>query len=113
MPPRKFSRYTFTTGIKDSADRLFLTDRVRFGFRELDDTREYIVKEGDTLFLLAGRFYRGLSERAAGFWWVIADFQPDPVHDPTLKLEPGLRMFIPSKRTILEEIFAESRRLEM
>jgi hypothetical protein len=43
---------------------------------------------------------------------VIADFQPDPIHDPTLELEPGRVLVIASLRTVLEEIFSESRREE-
>ena len=26
---------------------------------------------------------------ACGYWWAIADFQPDPILDPTLVLETG------------------------
>jgi len=43
---------------------------------------------------------------------VIADFQPDPVHDPTLSLDLGRVLFIPSVRVVTEEVFAEARRQE-
>jgi hypothetical protein len=42
----------------------------------------------------------------------IADFQPDPVHDPTLSLDLGRVLFIPSVRVVTEEVFAEARRQE-
>jgi hypothetical protein len=45
--------------------------------------------------------------RACGFWWAIADFQPDPILDPTLRLEPGRRLFIPSVRVLIDIILAD------
>jgi hypothetical protein len=111
MPPRRFSRHTFTSAVLDDEGRLLLTEREPFRFRSLPDTRQHVVKEGDTLFSLAGRYFASLP-RPAGLWWVIADFQPDPVHDPTIDLEPGRILFIPSVRTIQEEILSEKRREE-
>ena len=110
MPPQRFSMHESTFGIRDEEGRLFLTDREPFRFRPLPDNRVHQVKEGETLFSLAGRFFRP-RPRSAGFWWVIADFQPDdPIHDPTVPLEVGRTLFIPSARTLEEEILNESRR---
>jgi hypothetical protein len=111
MPPRRFSRYTFTSAVKGEDGRLFLTEREPFRFRSLPDNRQHVVKEGETLFSLAGRYFAPLP-RPAGLWWVIADFQPDPIHDPTVALEPGRLLVVPSIRTIQEELFSESRRGE-
>ena len=111
MPPRRYSRYVFCSAILDDAERLHLTDREPFRFRALSDNRQHIVKEGDTLFSLAGRYFAPLP-RPAGLWWVIADFQPEPVHDPTLSLELGRLLVVPSIRTVVEEIFSEKRRAE-
>jgi hypothetical protein len=111
MPPRRFSRHSFTLGITDSVVRTLLTDRVTFQFRTLADNIQHVVEEGDSLYTLAAKYYRGLP-RPSGLWWVIADFQPNPVHDPTLKLEVGRVLIIPSLRTVQEELFSEERRLE-
>lgn len=111
MPQRRFSRYTFSAAILDEDERLLLTDREPFRFRPLPDNRQHVVKEGDTLFSLAGRYFAPLP-RPAGLWWIIADFQPDPLHDPTLALEVGRVLVLPSLRTVTEEIFAERRRQE-
>lgn len=111
MPPRQFSRYSFCQALRDEEGRTYLTERVPFGFRVLADTYLHTVVQGDTLFALAGRHYAGLP-RPSGLWWVIADFQPEPILDPTIALVPGSRLFIPSLRAVQELIFNEQRRYE-
>ncbi len=89
-----------------------LCEREPYGYREFSDNREHVVSQGETLFSLAAH-YLGSLPRGAGLWWVIADFQPDPIHDPTIKLSPGSTLIIPSVRTVLEAVFDETRRLEV
>ena len=105
MPPRSGSRYTFCNGVFDIDDALFLTDREPYRFREHPDNRVHIVVEGDTLYHLAGRYFSPLP-RACGYWWVIADFQPDPIFDPTLKLALGRRLYVPSVRVLTDVILS-------
>ncbi|MCZ2110357.1 MAG: hypothetical protein LC118_12450 [Dehalococcoidia bacterium] len=57
--------------------------------------------QGDTLEGLAGRYFAPLP-RACGFWWVLADFQPDPIVDPTLELDVGRRLVVPSLRVLTD-----------
>lgn len=109
MPPQPGSRNMSTRGVLDAEGRRFLTEREPFRFRELPDTREHVVVQGDTLFTLAGRHFAPLP-RACGFWWAIADFQPDPVFDPTLELELGRRVFIPSVRVLTDVILGPGAR---
>jgi hypothetical protein len=109
MPPRRFSRFMFCAAYLDDDGRLVLTEREPFRFRAFPDNRQHLAGASDTLFTLAGRYFAPLP-RAAGLWWVIADFQPDPIHDPTLALELGRVMFVPSVRVLTEEVFSESRR---
>jgi hypothetical protein len=111
MPPRRLSRFSFCAAELDDDGRLVLAEREPFRFRPFADNRQHLIREGETLFALAGRYFAPLP-RASGLWWVIADFQPDPVHDPTLSLELGRVLFIPSVRVITEEILAEARRQE-
>lgn len=111
MPPRRFSRHTFTEAYLDTEGDLVLTDPEPFRFRNLEDNRIHVVKQGDTLWNLAAHYYRELP-RPAGLWWVIADFQPDPIHDPTVALPSGMTVVIPSLRTVIEEVFSEKRREE-
>lgn len=109
MPPGRLSRHRFSDGQTDDSSRFYLSDRSRFEYRDLPDNRQHVVKEGDSLFNLAGRYYSGFA-RGAGFWWVIADF--NGVHDPTIELVPGTILTIPSTRTVQEQILNERRRNE-
>ena len=109
MPPRKFSRFTFATGVSDSGGKIYLTDYEPYRFADLADNRTHVAVEGDTLWTLAYRYFAPLPS-ASQFWWAIADFQPDPIHDPTLRLAPGRVMAIPSTATLTEVILNERRR---
>lgn len=109
MPPGTYSRYLFCHGLKDDRGRMYLSERVPFRFVERADNIFHTVGEGDTLFTLAAAAYDPLPDPAM-FYWAIADFQPEPILDPSLKLTPGRTIVIPSRRTLLEEIFSEGRR---
>lgn len=112
MPPKVNSRHLYTLGImnpSDSTDRLFLTSRVPYRFVNLSDNISHKVDQGDTLHNIAARYYAPF-ERPAGLWWIVADFQPQPVHDPTVRLTPGSVVILPGLRTVQEEIFNEARR---
>jgi nucleoid-associated protein YgaU len=115
MGVKRWSRYTFADAVPDADGDLILTGEEPFRFQAFPDTQQVVAKAGDTLWGLARRFYGGTGPgqgipRADGLWWVIADFQPEPIHDPTIALEPGRVIFIPSLRTVQEVIFSEARR---
>lgn len=105
------SRYSYCLGWTDDAGRLYLDDRKPYGYHAFSDNSVHVVKQGETLFSIAGKHFRP-HERAAGLWWVIADFQPNPIHDPTIQLVPGSVLILPSLRTVAEEILNESRHEE-
>lgn len=112
MPVDVFSRDRFCDALQDDEGRLFLTEREPYTYRELPDTRVHVVGEGDTLTSLAARYFSGLPN-ASLLWWVIADFQPGGgIFDPTIRLAVGSRLYIPSVRTVEEDIFNEKRRKE-
>lgn len=111
MAPRLYSRFTFCTGQDDADGKTFLSEREPFRYTTLPDNTVHIVCQGDTLWHLAHRYFQPI-KRAAGLWWVIADFQPDPIFDPTVELAEGTALIIPSVRTVLEKVFSEARRTE-
>jgi hypothetical protein len=88
---------------------MFLTERDPYGYVDLPDNRAHAVVSNDTLFSLAAKYFAPLP-RACGFWWAIADFQPDPVVDPTLALDIGRLVYIPSTRVLTDVILGEARR---
>jgi len=113
MPPGRFSRHRFTQAVLQGDGRLVLTDRVPYTFKDFADNRRHTVSQGDTLHALAGVFYRSQSiQRPSGLWWVIADYQPQPVFDPTRRLAVGRVLHVPSFRTLFEQILSEKRRAE-
>lgn len=114
MPPRLHSRHQFCKGIREAyaPDTLLLTDRQPFGYQDFPDNREHVIADGDTLHNVAARYFAPIP-RAAGLWWLVADFQPEPIHDPTIKLASGSTLVIPSARVVLEVIFSASRRSEI
>ena len=105
------SRYAFCEGIVLEDGAIDLSARVPYRYRQHSDTREHVVREGDTLWTLADAYFAP-APRAASFWWAIADFQPTPITDPTVRLEPGARILIPSRRVLLDVILGERRRRE-
>lgn len=109
MPPRAGSRLTFSLGVLDAEGRRYLSEREPYRFFPHPDNRIHIVVEGDTLFDLAGRAFAPLP-RACGLWWALADFQPDPILDPTLALEPGRRFVLMSLRVLTDVVLGEMRR---
>jgi hypothetical protein len=111
MPPKIYSRHEFTGSILDSADRRLLTDRVPYRYANRIDDTAHVVSAGESLFSIAGRYFGSISDRGAGLWWIIADYQPDPILDPTLRLQEGSTLFIPSTRTVLDEILNPKRRV--
>lgn len=88
---------------------LFVTDDEPFEFEDLPDNLTHEVSEGETLFSLAGRYFRSFP-RPAGLWWIIAGFQPEPIFDPTIRLKMGGILYIPSELTVEERVFSERRR---
>jgi len=109
MPPKVGSRHAGTVAMLDDDGRPYLTDREPFGYRDLPDNRKHVVVEGDTFWSLADRYFDPLP-RACGLFWILCDFQPEPVLDPTRALEIGRVVIIPSLRTVTELILGDAGR---
>lgn len=112
MPPRVNSRHALCDAYVDDGGNLVLTDREPWRWRPREDTIEHVVNEGETLYSLAGRYFAPI-KRASGLWWILCDFQPEPIVDPTVTLTVGRVIYIPSMRAVQDEIFSERRRGEI
>jgi hypothetical protein len=69
------------------------------------DNELYIIEAGDTLESIANVKFVGYPE-AAQMAWIIGEFQPTPIRDLTLRLQPGSILIIPSPM-LVHEIFNE------
>lgn len=105
------SRHTFCRAYVNDEGCTFLDDRAPYRYRALADNTLHVVLEGETIWSIAGWHFRP-HPRAAGLWWAIADFQPYPIHDPTITLVGGSVLVLPSLRTVLRIALSEERRGE-
>jgi hypothetical protein len=108
MPPARLSRYSLSLALKDAQGRQFLTDPEPFRYQDLPDNRHHTVVAGDALWTLSCRAFPNIKD-GQHLWPIVAWFQPQPIHDPTLELTPGRELVFPSERTVLETIFNASR----
>ena len=110
-PTVDVSRYKFCKLQVDENERLFLDARKPFRYQAFADNQVHVVKDGETIWSIAGSHFRTI-DRGAGLWWIIADFQPIPLHDPTIRLRAGTLLVLPSLRTVMTRILSEARRDE-
>jgi nucleoid-associated protein YgaU len=94
-----YSRYRWSEQFQDEDNRSILSLRSTLDFAAYPGSMVHITEEHDTLESIAERYYEGMGE-AAMLWWAIADFQPEPILDPTLRLTPGTKLLIPSAAVV-------------
>lgn len=103
--PSAFSRDRYCSGITDDDGNLYLTDVAPYLYRDLPDNIVHTVSQGETWESIAYREYGDVR-----LWWVLPDYQPEPVYDPTIALVGGAVLILPSPRVVFEEIINEERR---
>lgn len=113
MPPVKHSRHQYTIGLTNTAGETFLTDPVPVRYIESSDTIVHVVQEGERMENIAHRYYSVFETPTfpvAGLAWIIRDFQPVPIIDPTLKLKAGTKVYVPAPSFVQQRVFDERRR---
>jgi len=109
MAPGRSSRHLSVPLIADLDDGLtYLLDREPLRFAARSDNLRVVSQEGDTWHSLAARHLRPLP-RPQDFWWVLCDFQPVPVADPTVEITPGTVVFIPSAEFVTGRALTETQ----
>ena len=104
----QWSRYRYNRQLYDDNGALYLDEREPVRYAAQYDDRLHQVQDGDTLWGLAYLYFQGIP-RASGLWWVIAEYQPEPIVDPTIVLEVGSTVIIPSLRFVRTKIFNEDQ----
>jgi hypothetical protein len=108
----KLSRYRYSTQFTEDGIS-YIDEREPFRYREDSGNRFHRVKSGDTWWGLAHLYFSGF-ERPAGLWWLICEYQPVPIIDPTIALDvqPGIGalVIIPSMSMIRDRVFNTSQR---
>lgn len=113
MPALRNSRYQHSTTYTDTAGCRFLTEPPLIPYVDSLENRVHVVTGGERLQDIAHRYFKDLGDDtfpAAALWYIVAQFQPTPIIDPTLRLADGLRLYIPSKTYVTARVFAKSRR---
>lgn len=100
------SPYKFSDVARDSDGNAYLEDREPFNYQDREDNISHVVIDGDTLQSLAQYYYWYLDRDAGDLWWVIADYQPTPIINPFVPLQPGRLIVIPAPEFVSSEIMA-------
>jgi len=114
MASSEYSRYRYCT-ILDAGDiggtpgTKLLDEREPFRFRDESDNRFHTVVEGDTWWGLAWRYFPSFPNKSL-LWFILCEFQPEPVVDPTIRLEKGTQIIIPSERLVRTKAFNREQR---
>lgn len=101
----KSSRYNLADVIIEEDGGMHFGMRDRLLWQDLAGVLSHIVIEGETLWTIAAKYY-GSTPGSPGseLWWVLADFQPEPMNDPTISLSPGQTLLIPPKEAVLSAL---------
>jgi len=81
-----------------------LAEAEPFRYVAREDNIVHSAVEGDSWFTLAEMYYWMISTRPCGLYWIVCDFQPEPVVDPTLAIQGGKTILLPSAATVRSEI---------
>lgn len=103
------SRYEHCVLSMDNRGFLSIDERVPFRYFPYHDNRTYISILGDTWWGIAHLAFQG-TVRPCGLYWLLCEFQPIPVLDPTLVIKQGTVIIIPSLRVLNLEVFSEKLR---
>jgi len=84
-----------------------LPERVEFD--ETDDVMVHVVADGERLTDLCVVYYFSeFGDACVDIWEVLAQFQPIPILDPFVPLEPGREILLPSPGFVRSIAFGDS-----
>ena len=104
-----YSRYQFCTMLGGNGETAYLDEREPFRFSDEPDNKLYTAREGDTWWGMAWKFFTGFPNPSC-LWWLLCEYQPEPVVDPTIRIEAGRVIVIPSERLLRTKVFNRENR---
>ena len=95
-------RYLFCIETTDENGNLILSKRIPFRYQKFGDNVVHTCLEGESVNDIAQIFYGKIygHREARNMFWIICDFQPQPILDCTLTMEAGQKIIVPSPITI-------------
>ncbi len=102
------SRYRYNREYVADDNTRYLDEREPFRYRDEPDNRFHTAKDGDSWWGIAHSYFPSFP-RSAGLWWVVAEFQPDNIVDPTIAIKGGTVIVVPSERLVRFEVFSPER----
>lgn len=87
------SRYSYADTYETEDGQVFVVEREPMEPPPVGQYSTHMVRQGETLFGLAGYYYRGLADRPSRFWWAI--MEANQIIDPTQPLRTGVEIKIP------------------
>lgn len=105
------SRYRYCTvlNLGDANHTVYLDEREPFRFRDEPDNKHHTARDGDTWWGIAWKFFRSFRNPAL-MYWLLCEYQPEPIIDPTIKIAAGTDIVIPSDRVIRNYVFNRENR---
>jgi hypothetical protein len=95
------SRYRLSVVYQTEDDHLYFSLNEREPYGAEEDDIIHITSEGETLFSIAHKYY-GELPGGVHHWWLIGEYQPTPIKDPSLRLAANSLVIIPSVRKLLD-----------
>lgn len=108
---KPYSRYRHSVETVDENGVLYTMDDTPFPYVALPDNGTYQVRGGEQWHEIADKVFDPLPY-AVHLWWVLMDFQPVPLLDPTVPPAAGTLLVHPSVQTVLAKILNPDRRRE-
>lgn len=105
----QWSRYRYCTLYTGDDGVSYLDEREPYRYKDERDNRYHRAKGGDTWWGLAHMYFQGVP-RACGLWWLLCEYQPTPVLDPTLTIPEDTLVVVPSMRVVRMFVFSSERR---
>jgi hypothetical protein len=109
MPMFPWGRYRYCLQTANEDGILRLDEREPFRYKDEPDNRNHRARSGDSWWGLAHMYLQGIP-RPCGMWWLLCEFQPTPVIDPTIVIPVNKLIIVPSLRLVRTEVFSNERR---